>query len=140
MLACPEMASLNPRVALLATLAVSCVTGLSLPASGSATTGIEQTLPVQVTMTDAGVRFSERFQATTDLTLQMRITNKSAKRRWFRIGNRQTHALRKGQTEFVYFSFYIPGKVAWKSRATGGKPFGGIFNVKPADRFGIPQG
>jgi hypothetical protein len=91
-------------------------------------------------MSDAGVKFSEKFKAHTDLTLQMRITNKGATRRWFRIGDRQTHALRKGQTEFVYFSFYIPGKVVWKSSAPGGKRFAGAFKVKVADRFGIPQG
>jgi len=128
------------RFPVVATLAVSGAALLSLPASGSATTGLEETLPVQVTLNDTGVKFSEKFEANTDLTLQMRITNKGTKRRWFRIGNRQTHALKKGQTEFVYFSFYVPGKVAWKSQAAGGKPFAGAFKVKPADRFGIPQG
>jgi hypothetical protein len=134
------MALSTRRFAVLGALAVSAAALLSLPASGSATTGIEQTLPVQVTMSDTGVKFSTVIHADTDMTLQMRITNKGAKRRWFRIGDRQSHALRKGQSEFVYFSFHVPGKVAWKSQAPGGKPFAGVFKVKPADRFGIPQG
>jgi hypothetical protein len=134
------MASPERRFPILVALAISVATALSLPATGSATTGLEETLPVQVTLSDAGVKFSEKFDANTDLTLQMRITNKGATRRWFRIGDRQTHALKKGQSEFVYYSFYVPGKVKWKSQASGGKPFAGAFKVKPADRFGIPQG
>jgi len=134
------MVSPKRRIPILAALAISGAAVLSLPATGSATTGIEATLPIQVTLNDAGVKFSEKFEANTDLTLQMRITNKGAKARWFRIGDRQTHALKKGQSEFVYFSFHVPGKVAWKSKAAGGKPFAGAFKVKPADRFGVPQG
>lgn len=134
------MAPPKHRFTILAALAISGATALSLPATGSATTGLEQTLPVQVTMTEAGVKFSEKVDANTDLTLQMRITNKGQKRRSFRIGDRQTHALKKGQSEFVYYSFYIPGKITWVSKAAGGKAFTGFFKVKPADRFGIPQG
>jgi hypothetical protein len=134
------MAFPTRRFAILVALAFSGATLLSLPASSSATTGLEQTLPVQVTLSDTGVKFSTVIKANTDMTLQMRITNKGAKRRWFRIGDRQSHALKKGQSEFVYFSFHVPGKVAWKSQAPGGKPFAGAFKVKPADRFGIPQG
>jgi hypothetical protein len=131
-----------PRIVRLETFAAIAAFAMVtlFPARVHATTGLETTVPVQVTLSDAGVKFSTVVKADTDTTLELRITNRGVRRRSFRIGDRESHQLRKGQSEFIYFSFHVPGKVAWRSRATGGRLFTGKFNVKPADRFGIPQG
>jgi hypothetical protein len=138
MLAC---ATMIPRTPPFRTLAAMAAIGMAaaLPAVAGATTGIEVTVPVQVTLGDAGVKFDKVLKPTTDTTLEIRVTNRSTRARSFRIGDRETHRLRKGQSEFLYFSFRLIGNVPWRSQATGGKLFSGKFAVKLADRFGIPQ-
>ena len=138
MLAC---ATMIPSTRHIRTFAVMAAIGLAsaLPATAGATTGIEVTTPVQVTLTDAGVKFDKVIKPTTDTTLQIRVTNKSSKRRSFRIGDRETHKLRKGQSEFLYFSFHLIGLVPWRSQAAAKGQYAGQFKVGPAPRFGIPQ-
>src|SRR4051794_25706620 len=105
---------------------VSTAAALGMPVGGAqATTGIEQTIPVQVTLTNHGVVFSRKFRATTDTTLELRITNRTAKARSFKIGNRAVRPLRQGESTLFYYSFFVAGKVPWHSVAVGGKHYKG---------------
>jgi hypothetical protein len=112
---------------------------LAVPGGASATTGIEVNVALQVNLTKHGVVFSRKIKATTDTTLEMRITNKTAKPRAFRIGNRVTHFIPPGQSEKLFYSFFIAGKVPWHSVASGAKHYRGAFVVHIPPRFGIPQ-
>lgn len=122
-------------------LPLALVAGLAailveLPAAG-ATTGIDVTIPVAVTLTDKGVHFSHRLHATTDTTVRVKVTNRSSVRRSFALGWRKTHALKRGGVELFYYSFHVPGKTAWRSQGTGGKTFHGTLRVTLGTPYGI---
>jgi hypothetical protein len=117
---------------LLAALAL----GLALSAQAAATTGIEVTVPVTVSLTDRGVQFSKKLDATTDTTLQVKVVNRSSSRRSFQLGWRRTHLLRPRGVEYFYYSFHVPGKVAWRSTGRAAKPFRGTLRVRLPIGFG----
>jgi hypothetical protein len=112
---------------------------LALPGGAAATTGIEVNIAVQVNLTDHGVVFSRKFKPTTDTSLDLRVTNQTSKPRSFRLGNRVTHVLRPGQSERLFYSFFVAGRVPWHSVSPGAKHFTGAFIVHIPPRFGIPQ-
>lgn len=122
------------RLALVAALAAAFLVG---PAGAGATTGIEITIPVAVTLTDKGVHFSHRLHATTETTIRVKVTNRSSARRTFALGWRKTHALQRGGSELFYYSFHVPGRTAWHSRAVGGKTFSGTLRVTLGKPYGI---
>src|SRR3954464_1521150 len=95
----------------------------AVPSGAGATTGIEETKAMQVTLTKDGVVFNPRVRAHTDLTLEMRITNQAGPGRWFRFGTRQSRPLRKGESTMLYYAFFRAGKVGWQSFAPGGKRY-----------------
>ena len=109
---------------------------LALAVPVGATTGIEVTVPVTVSLTDKGVSFSKKVDATTDTTLQVKVVNRSSARRWFELGWRKTHLLRRGGVEYFYYSFHVPGRVAWHSTARGGKAYRGSLRVRLPIGFG----
>jgi hypothetical protein len=117
-------------------LLVALLVGLVLPVEARATTGIEVTVPVTVSLSDAGVKFSRKLDATTDTTLQVKVVNRSSTRRWFQLGWRRTHLLRPRGVEYFYYSFHVPGRVAWRSGGTGGKAFRGSLRVRLPIGFG----
>jgi hypothetical protein len=121
-------------VALVAGLAAVLL--ILLPGAG-ATTGVEVTTPVAVTLTDKGVHFSHRLHPTTDTTIRVKVTNRSSTRRWFRLGWRKTHTLQRGGTELFYYSFNVPGRTAWRSQGAAGKTFHGTMRVKLGTPYGI---
>jgi len=107
---------------------------LAVPAG--ATTGIEVTIPVTVSLTDTGVKFSAKLDATTDTTLQVRVVNRSSARRWFQLGWRKTHLLRRGAVEYFYYSFHVPGRVVWRSDGPSVRAFKGSLGVRLPIGFG----
>ena len=123
----------------LAAVLASAAALLALPGGAAATTGIEQTLALQVTLTNHGVVFSRTIRPTTDTTLQMRITNKTTKPRSFKLGNRGRR--RSGPVS----PSSSTTRSSWLARCPGtrspweGSTYRGSFLVHSADRFGIPQ-
>lgn len=112
------------------------IAALMLAVPAGATTGIEVTVPVTVSLTDRGVAFSKKPDATTDTTLQVKVVNRSSSRRWFKLGWRKTHLLRHGGVEYFYYSFHVPGRVAWHSTARAGKAYQGSIRVRLQIGFG----
>jgi hypothetical protein len=105
---------------------------LVLVGGSTATTGVDVTVPVKVTLTDRGVSFSHRLKPTTNTTLAVRVINRSHTVRRFTLGWRKTHMLQRGGHEEFYFTFYTPGKIAWRSAASSAKDFRGTIRVKLA--------
>jgi hypothetical protein len=116
----------------------SAVAALAAVAAGTApaTTGIEEVIPVRITLTDKGVSFSHRLKPTTNSTIAVQVVNRSKVRRTFRLGWRKTRALRRGAHENFYYSFSVPGNVVWRSAGTTGKAFQGKIHVKLAGIYG----
>jgi hypothetical protein len=102
----------------------------------SATTGIEEVIPVRITLTDKGVAFSHHLKPNTNSTIAVKVVNRSSKRRTFKLGWRKTHALQKGGYETFYYSFSVPGKVTWRSAGTNAKTFRGTIKVKLGSIYG----
>jgi hypothetical protein len=98
----------------------------------TATTAPETTTDVKVTLTDAGVVFKPRVRPNTDTTLVVKVVNSAKKRRWFRLGGRQTQLLRRGASELFYYSFHLAGPVKWASGGGGGKTVAGRLHVRVA--------
>ena len=111
------------------------VAALASPPSAGATTGIEATVPVRVTLSDSGVLFSPKLHPDTNTTLVVRVVNRSSSPRTFTFGFRQTPPLKKGGAVLFYYTFHIAGKVPWRSHAAGGKTFAGLTNVSIAKMF-----
>lgn len=85
---------------------------------------------VQVTLTDKGVRIlPRRLRPTQNTTLAVRVVNRSAVRRWFKLGWRKTRPIQRGGSYDFYFGFYAPGRVAWRAGGADGKSFRGGFEV-----------
>jgi hypothetical protein len=126
----PVRLSFTHLVALLAVFAVSV---LVMPRSASATTGIEVTIPIKVTITDTGVVFTpalRKLHPDTDTTYQVRVVNTTAKKHAFRIGYRSTKPLAKGAAENFFFTFHTVGKVPWGANNTTAPTAKGTFDVK----------
>jgi hypothetical protein len=122
--------------ALTAALAVAAGTA-------SATTGIEQVIPVRITLTDKGVAFSHKLKPDTMSTVAVTVVNRSSARRTFKLGWRKTHALQRGGRENFYYSFSAPGKVRWHSVGSVGsvgKAFHGTIRVKLGSLYGGHSG
>jgi hypothetical protein len=115
-----------------AVAALAAVAAVSAPA----TTGIEEVIPVRVTLTDKGVAFSHHLKPNTNSTIAVTVVNRSSARRTFKLGYRKTHQLQRGAHENFYYSFTVPGKVVWRSAATKGKAFQGTIKVKLAGIYG----
>jgi hypothetical protein len=111
------------------------VAALASPPGAGATTGIEATVPVRVTLSDSGVTFSPKLHPDTNTTLAVRVVNRSASPRTFTFGFRRTHPLKKGSAVLFYYTFHVAGKVPWRSHATRGKTFAGRTNVSIARMF-----
>jgi hypothetical protein len=120
------------RYALVLCALAASVATLVLAGRAAATTGVDVTVPVKVTLTDRGVSFSHRLKPTTNTTLAVRVINRSSLRRRFTLGWRKTHLLQRGGVEEFFFTFYAPGKVVWRSAASDGKDFRGTIRVKLA--------
>jgi hypothetical protein len=115
--------------------ALAGVSAFASPPMAGATTGIETTVPVRVTLSDTGVTFSPKLHPDTDTTLVVRVVNRSSTPRTFTFGFRKTAPLKKGTAVLFYYTFHISGKVPWKSHATSGKTFAGLTNVSIAKMF-----
>jgi hypothetical protein len=107
-----------------------CIAAILAASRAQATTGLEITIPVRITLTDKGVTFSHKLRPTTDTTIAARVVNRSSKPRWFKLAWRKTHTLQRGGSEVLYFSFRVAGKTKWSSGAAGGKTFRGAFTVR----------
>jgi hypothetical protein len=117
-------------VVLLVALAASVTL---MPHGASATTGIEVTFPVRVTITDVGVVFTpalRKLHPDTDTTYHVRVINKASTKHAFRIGYRTTKPLAKGASEDFFFTFHAVGKVPWRASNTTAPTARGIFDVK----------
>lgn len=116
----------------------SAAAALAAVAAGTApaTTGIEQVIPVRITLSDTGVSFSHRLRPNTNSTIAVQVVNKSRVRRTFKLGWRKTHAIQRGGHENFYYSFSVPGTVRWRSAGTSGKAFQGTIHVKLAGIYG----
>jgi len=124
-----------PVRAVCVTFAVAVVAAVAAGIA-PATTGIEQVIPVRITLTDKGVSFSHRLKPTTNSTIAVQVVNRSKVRRTFKLGWRKTHALQRGGHENFYYSFSVPGNVLWRSAGTSGKAFQGTIHVKLAGIYG----
>ena len=111
------------------------VAALASPPIAGATTGIEATVPVRVTLSDSGVSFSPKLHPDTNTTLVVRVINRSSSPRTFTFGFRWTPPLKKGSAVLFYYTFHIAGKVSWRSHAAGGKTFAGLTKVSIAKMF-----
>src|ERR1700710_359680 len=79
---------------------------LALPVGAAATTGVETSTPVRVILTDKGAQWTpalSKLHPDTDTTYEIKVINKTAKPGTFKIGYRQTKALRKGASQFFYY-------------------------------------
>ena len=124
-----------PVRAVCLTFAVAALAAIAA-GSASATTGIEQVIPVKVTLTDTGVAFSHRLKPSTSSTIAVQVVNRSSKRRTFKLGWRKTHLLQRGGHENFNYSCSVPGTVRWRSAPTSGKTFQGTIKVKLAGIYG----
>ena len=115
--------------------ALAAVATLASPPFAGATTGIEVTVPVRVTLSDSGVTFSPKLHPDTNTTLVVRVVNRSSTPRSFTFGFRQTQPLEKGSAVLFYYTFHLAGKVPWKSHAASGKTFAGLTKVSIAKMF-----
>ena len=111
------------------------VAALASPPIAGATTGIEATVPVRVTLSDSGVTFLPKLHPETNTTLVVRVVNRSASPRTFTFGFRRTQPLKRGSAVLFYYTFHVAGKVPWRSHATSGKTFSGLTNVLIAKMF-----
>jgi hypothetical protein len=118
---------------------VACAAGaLLMPHAAPATTGIEVTIPIKVTITDGGVVFTpavRKLHPDTDTTYQVRVVNRASRTHSFRIGYRVTRPLAKGASEDFYFTFHTVGKVRWRAGPAKAPTAKGIFDVKLAKGF-----
>jgi hypothetical protein len=90
---------------------------LAAPLSSSATTGIETSVPVRVVLTEKGTVWTPalaKLHPDTDTTYEIKVINKATQAHSFRIGYRETKVLRKGASQFFYYSFHLIGKTAWQ--------------------------
>jgi hypothetical protein len=125
-----------PARAVCLTCAVALVAAVAA-GTAPATTGIEEVIPVRITLTDAGVSFSHHLKPTTNSTIAVQVVNRSKARRTFKLGWRKTHAIQRGGHENFFYSFSVPGNVVWRSAATTrGKAFQGKIHVKLAGIYG----
>jgi hypothetical protein len=117
---------------------ISAVAALAGVAAGAApaTTGIEEVIPVRVTLTDKGVSFSHHLKPNTNSTIAVQVVNRSKIRRSFKLGWRKTHAIQRGGHENFYYSFSVPGNVVWRSAGSSGKTFQGKIHVKLGSIYG----
>jgi hypothetical protein len=118
----------------LSALAVGLATAvLALPVGASATTGIETSTPVRVILTDKGAVFTpalKKLKPDTDTTYEIKVINRTSKPGSFRIGYRATKRLRKGASQFFYFSFHLIGDVKWSAHSGKKTTRHGVFHVK----------
>jgi hypothetical protein len=122
--------SIGKTVASIAAIALL----LSVPAGASATTGIETSVPVRVLLTEKGAVWTpalRKLHPDTDTTFEIKVTNRAAQPHSFRIGYRETRLLRKGASEFLYFTFHLVGPTLWQARHGNvqGAGFHGKLNV-----------
>jgi hypothetical protein len=105
---------------------------LALPVGASATTGIESSTPVRVILTDKGPVFTPalaKLKPDTDSTYEIKVINKTSKPGSFRVGYRATKTLRKGASQFFYFSFHLVGNVKWSAKSGSKTTKNGVFHV-----------
>jgi hypothetical protein len=87
---------------------------------------------VRVILTDKGAIFTpalKKLKPDTDSTYEIKVINRTSKPSSFRVGYRATKTLKKGASQFFYFSFHLIGDVKWSAksgRKTTGK---GVFHV-----------
>jgi hypothetical protein len=105
-------------------------------AGAPATTGIEETIPVVITLTDKGVSFSHHLKPNTESTIAATVVNRSSKPRRFKLGWRRTKLLQLGGKERFYYSFSVPGVTRWFSTGAGLKQFHGRIFVKLGNIYG----
>jgi hypothetical protein len=111
---------------------------LALPVGASATTGIETSTPVRVILTDKGAQWTPaltKLHPDTDTTYEIKVINKRSKPSTFKIGYRQTKTLRKGASQFFYYSFHLVGDVKWVVAHGAAKTNTGTFHVKLQKTF-----
>jgi hypothetical protein len=131
----PPPLSLKRLLIPIAALAAGAV---ALPGGAAATTGIEVTIPIKVTITDRGVVFTpavRKLHPDTDTTYQVRVVNRASRTHSFRIGYRATKPLAKGASEDFYFTFHTVGKVRWRAYNAKAPSAMGTFDVKLAKGF-----
>lgn len=113
---------------------------LVLPFGASATTGIETTVPVRVVLTDKGAVWTpalKKLHPDTDTTFELKVINKTRQAHSFKIGYRETRVLRKGASQFFFYSFHLIGKTPWQVKHGNVKGAGhsGKFDVKMQKQF-----
>jgi hypothetical protein len=120
----------------------SAVVALAAAAASQApaTTGIEVTIPVTITLTDRGVAFSHKLKPNTASTIAATVVNKSSKPRRFKLGWRRTKLLQLGGREHFYYSFSVPGVTRWFSTGARAKQFHGRIFVKLGNIYGADYG
>jgi hypothetical protein len=131
----PPPLRLKRLLFLIAALAAGTIV---MPRGAAATTGIEVTIPIKVTITDRGVVFTpavHKLHPDTDTTYQVRVVNRASRKHSFRIGYRVTRPLAKGASEDFYFTFHTVGKVRWRASTATAPTAKGIFDVKLAKGF-----
>lgn len=136
----PSMPDRMPSKRVLGTLfgSAAAALGLALPGAAPATTGIEVTVPIKVTLSDSGVVFKPavgKLHPDTDTTYQVRVVNRSSAKRTFRLGYRSTKPLAHGATEDFYFTFHAVGTISWSAGNLQARGAKGVFDVKLAKTF-----
>ena len=128
--------------ALLATVAVcpyapfashSAVAAAALLAAGTApaTTGIEQVIPVRITLTDKGVAFSHRLKPTTNSTIAVQVVNsRGAPHVQARLAQDARDPARRPRE--LLLQLLGPRERALALAGTTGKAFHGTIHVKLA--------
>jgi hypothetical protein len=123
------------RFALVAGLAAAA---LALPLGASATTGIETSTSVRILLTDKGAVWTpalSKLHPDTDTTYEIKVVNQTTRPSTFKLGYRQTKVLRKGASQFFYYSFHAIGDIRWTAAAGKAKTDDGVFHVKLQKTF-----
>jgi hypothetical protein len=111
---------------------------LALPIGASATTGIETSTAVRILLTDKGAVWTpalSKLHPDTDTTYEIKVVNQTTKPSTFKLGYRQTKVLRKGASQFFYYSFHAIGDIRWTAAAGKAKTDDGVFHVKLQKTF-----
>ncbi|MEO9174164.1 MAG: hypothetical protein ABI317_01535 [Gaiellales bacterium] len=111
---------------------------LALPVGASATTGIETSTSVRILLTDKGAVWTpalKKLHPDTNTTYEIKVINQTRKPSTFKLGYRKTKVLKKGASQFFYYSFHLVGETTWTAAAGKTKTASGVFHVKVQKTF-----
>ncbi len=99
---------------------------LALPVGASATTGYRD---------EHLCAHPAHRQGRRNTTYEIKVIDQTMKPSTFKLGYRKTKVLKKGASQFFYYSFHLIGVMKWTAAVGKAKTASGVFHVKLQKTF-----